>query len=146
MHSLHMHWNPSVPERGMLVLCATCTGLYDGMHATCDSCQAYSDHLQRSDVALQMKKGMQRANNGDNSAPISLQSSKPIVLVLGSGWGAHSLIKASLQLPPTTAVHLSAIGALRTSATALCPWWPSYDCRRDESDSILGGETQNCCC
>ena len=90
-----------------------------------------------------MKKGMQRANNGDNSAPISLQSSKPIVLVLGSGWGAHSLIKASLQLLSIRAGHLSATGALRTSATVLCPWCPSYDCRRDERDSSSGGETGN---
>ena len=46
-----------------------------------------------------MKKGMQRANNGDNSAPISLQSSKPIVLVLGSGWGAHSPHQGKLAAP-----------------------------------------------
>ena len=52
----------------------------------------------RNRITAQINKGMQRANNGDNSQPISLQSTKPIVLVLGSGWAAHSLIKASL--PP----------------------------------------------
>ena len=46
-------------------------------------------------ITAQMKKGMKRASNGDDSAPISLQSNKPIVLVLGSGWGAHSLIKVA---------------------------------------------------
>ena len=93
----------------MLLLCATCTGLHHGMHATCDLCQAYLDQPQRSAVALQIKKGMQRADNGDISPPISLQSSKPIVLVLGSGWAAHSLIKAGLHFPPIRAVHLSAM-------------------------------------
>ena len=56
----------------------------------------------RNRITAQVKQGMQRANNGDNSQPISLQSNKPIVLVLGSGWAAHSLIKARLQLHCST--------------------------------------------
>ncbi len=48
----------------------------------------------RARITAQINKGMQRANNGDDGQPISLQSNKPIVLVLGSGWAAHSLIKA----------------------------------------------------
>ena len=48
----------------------------------------------RNRITAQINKGMQRANNGDDSQSISLQSNKPIVLVLGSGWAAHSLIKA----------------------------------------------------
>ncbi|CAL5221410.1 g3596 [Coccomyxa viridis] len=47
----------------------------------------------RARITAQINKGMQRANNGDDGQPISLQSNKPIVLVLGSGWAAHSLIK-----------------------------------------------------
>ena len=52
----------------------------------------------RKSITAQMKKGMKQASNGDIGQPISLQSNKPIVLVLGSGWAAHSLIKASLAL------------------------------------------------
>ncbi|CAK0781088.1 hypothetical protein CVIRNUC_005282 [Coccomyxa viridis] len=47
----------------------------------------------RNRMKAQIRKGMKRASNGDGTSPISLQSDKPIVLVLGSGWAAHSLIK-----------------------------------------------------
>ena len=49
----------------------------------------------RNRMKAQIRKGMKRASNGDGTSPISLQSDKPIVLVLGSGWAAHSLIKVS---------------------------------------------------
>ena len=49
----------------------------------------------RQRIKAQIRKGMKRASNGDGTSPISLQSDKPIVLVLGSGWAAHSLIKVA---------------------------------------------------
>ena len=44
----------------------------------------------------------QVVQGGNGDAPLSVQSSKPIVLVLGSGWAAHSLIKVQCQ---TGALH-----------------------------------------
>ncbi|BDA51498.1 Internal alternative NAD(P)H-ubiquinone oxidoreductase A1 [Coccomyxa sp. Obi] len=44
---------------------------------------------QSANLRLEPKQGSQ----GSTSAAVSLHSSKPIVLVLGSGWAAHSFIK-----------------------------------------------------
>ncbi|CAL8468561.1 g8101 [Coccomyxa elongata] len=47
---------------------------------------------KRSRIRAQLRKlNNKGAKNGN--APLSLKSDKPIILVLGSGWGAHSLIK-----------------------------------------------------
>jgi NADH:ubiquinone reductase (non-electrogenic) len=55
---------------------------------------------RRSELARQQgsSSSTQVVQGGNGDAPLSVQSSKPIVLVLGSGWGAHSLIKVPGQI------------------------------------------------
>ena len=61
---------------------------------------------QRSELAARERGGAQVVEgSGNGDAPLSVQSSRPIVLVLGSGWGAHSLIKVRRCVPAAPRMH-----------------------------------------
>jgi hypothetical protein len=58
-----------------------------------------------------------------SSGRLKLQSKKPVVLVLGTGWGAHSLVKVTQEL-----------------ASMFCKHWSSHNQQQPNAYSgILGG-------
>jgi NADH:ubiquinone reductase (non-electrogenic) len=66
-----------------------------------ESAEDIGRHLNRAIRELPTTKAFDKLVGGGRGGKLRLQADKPVVLVLGSGWGAHSLMKvcACCQLP-----------------------------------------------
>lgn len=66
-----------------------------------ESAEDIGRHLNRAYQKLPTTKAFDKLVGGGRGGKLRLQADKPVVLVLGSGWGAHSLMKvrACCQLP-----------------------------------------------
>lgn len=72
-----------------------------------ESAEDVGSHLARSIKELPSTKALDRLLvEGGAKGTLRLQADKPVVLVLGSGWGAHSLMKVLQRL--AMGVHVGA--------------------------------------